>query len=226
MCRSAEAIFFLVLLCFISACASKPYAVDIANEKNESGKLNKVYVVDHGWHTGFVLVAPDIQSSIPELGKRFGSTRYIEIGWGDKGFYQAEEITAAIIFRAIVWPSESVVHAVAVPGHVQDYFYNSEIEILYLEDDAYSSLLKFISNSFKRNEAGELLEQAFGIYGDSQFYTGTGYYFLMNTCNVWTAKGLKSAGLEISPIFKLTASSVMNELKSHNNLQVRKNHLP
>jgi hypothetical protein len=32
----------------------------------------------------------------------------------------------------------------------------------------------------------------------------------MNTCNKWTAKGLKSAGMDISPMFKLTAGSVMS----------------
>ena len=34
----------------------------------------------------------------------------------------------------------------------------------------------------------------------------------MNTCNRWTAKGLKSIGMDISPTLKLTAGSVMNYL--------------
>jgi len=51
-----------------------------------------------------------------------------------------------------------------------------------------------------------------GIYGNSQFYQGAGKYYLMNTCNKWTTKGLKSIGMEISPTFKLTSSSVMNFL--------------
>ena len=51
-----------------------------------------------------------------------------------------------------------------------------------------------------------------GIYGDSQFYSGVGDFYLMNTCNRWTAKGLKSIGMDISPTLKLTAGSVMNYL--------------
>ena len=53
-----------------------------------------------------------------------------------------------------------------------------------------------------------------GIYGDSQFYEGTGRYSMLNTCNVWTAKGLNSAGFDISPMFNLTAGSVMNYLEN------------
>ena len=48
---------------------------------------NEVYVVNHGWHTGFVLPASDIQQVIPELKNRFGNAPYIEFGWGDNEFY-------------------------------------------------------------------------------------------------------------------------------------------
>ncbi len=37
----------------------------------------------------------------------------------------------------------------------------------------------------------------------------------MNTCNTWTAKGLKSAGMDISPTFKLTADSIMDYMKEY-----------
>ncbi|MFB8829603.1 hypothetical protein ACE0DR_10225 [Azotobacter sp. CWF10] len=34
----------------------------------------------------------------------------------------------------------------------------------------------------------------------------------MNTCNKWTAKGLRSAGVDIFPAFKLTAGSIMKSI--------------
>jgi len=60
------------------------------------------------------------------------------------------------------------------------------------------------------------LELQKGIYGDSQFYSAVGDFYLMNTCNRWTAKGLKSIGMDISPTLKLTAGSVMNYLTKAN----------
>jgi hypothetical protein len=37
----------------------------------------------------------------------------------------------------------------------------------------------------------------------------------MNTCNNWTAKSLKSFGMDISVTFKLTSDSVMGYVKKH-----------
>jgi hypothetical protein len=38
-----------------------------------------------------------------------------------------------------------------------------------------------------------------GIYGDSTFFRANGKYYFPNTCNVWTARGLKTAGVPIVP---------------------------
>jgi len=203
--------FILLIIIILGGCSAKPNIVSYA-EKFEGFGQNGVYVVSHGWHTGFVIPAPEIQGEIPELEQRFGNTPYIEFGWGDKGFYQAKETTLGLTLRAIFWPTESVVHSVAVPQKVEEYFSNSEVAKLCLSDGELSALIGFISSSFYRDKNGNLLELQKGIYGDSKFYSGVGDFYLMNTCNRWTAKGLKSIGMEISPTLKLTAGSVMNYL--------------
>ena len=175
---------------------------------------NEVYVVNHGWHTGFVVPASEIQHVIPELKKRFGNAPYIEFGWGDNEFYQAKEITSGITLKAIFLPTDSVVHAVAVPPKADEYFKHSEVEKFCLGDSELNSLVEFISSSFYRDESGIILKLNHGIYGDSQFYKAKGDFHIFNTCNKWTAKGLKSAGMDISTTFKLTAGSIMNYLSS------------
>jgi hypothetical protein len=52
-----------------------------ATESRNNTK-NEVYVVNHGWHTGFVVPTSYIQDSIPELKQRFGNTPYIEFWMG------------------------------------------------------------------------------------------------------------------------------------------------
>jgi len=207
--------FILLIIIILGGCSAKPYIVSYA-EKFEGSGQNEVYVVSHGWHTGFVIPAPEIQGVIPELEQQFGDTPYIEFGWGDKGFYQAKETTLGLTLRAIFWPTESVVHSVAVPLKVEEYFSNSEVAKLCLSDGELSALIGFISRSFFRDKSGNLFELQKGIYGDSQFYSGVGDFHLMNMCNRWTAKGLKSIGMDISPTLKLTAGSVMNYLTKAN----------
>ncbi len=209
---------FLVLLLTV-ACSTKPYVVKSV-ENTLSEKTNKIYVISHDWHTGFIIPKNKIQHLIPVLTKRFDNADLLEFGWGDKGFYQSRKMTAGLVFSAMFWPTESVVHVVAVSGNSHAFFANSEIEPVYLSDEGYDSLLKYISDSFRRNEKKEIIELEKGLYGDSQFYAGEGDYFLMNTCNKWTAKGLKSGGMDIETTFTLTASGVIGYLQSQNKARI------
>lgn len=209
--RSASLLATLVM---ITACSAKPYAIKSGSDIKVVTQPEQVYVVSHGWHTGFVVPGEPMRKSIPQLQQRFPNAAYIEFGWGDKGFYQADEITSGLTLQAIFWPTDSVIHAVAVPQAVKSYFKNSEIETLCLDSSSFTRLITYIENSFYRNDGGELVSLQKGIYGDSQFYQADGDYYLMNTCNKWTAKGLQSAGMDIVPMFKLTAGSVMDYLKA------------
>jgi len=205
----------LLIIIFISTCSNEPSV--IAPEKAYSGLgVNHVYVVSHGWHTSLIIPSMYAISGIPELAERFTGTSYIEFGWGDKGFYQAKEITTGLALKAMLIPTESVVHAVGIYKNVFEFFPVSDIEMLPLTEDEIVLLMQFISGSFARDNQNLLIPTQLGLYGDSQFYKGVGDYYLTNTCNKWTAKGLSSFGLDISTTFKLTADSVMDYVKAHN----------
>lgn len=65
-------------------------------------------------------------------------------------------MTIGLTIRAILWPTETVVHAVAVPDDVKGYFANSETARLCLNDKELSSLMQFISNSFSKDSLGKV----------------------------------------------------------------------
>jgi uncharacterized protein (TIGR02117 family) len=201
-------------LLLVSACSTKPHVVKQTAISAPAPK--EIYIVSHGWHTGFVVPASTIQSLLPQLRDRFPDTPYMEFGWGDKSYYQAEEATSGLTMRAIFWPTESVVHVVAVPERPDLHFSDDEAETLCLDNEQYALLISFIEHSFYKDSDGSIIKLKDGSYGDSHFYKGEGDYYLMNTCNTWTAKGLKSAGLSISPAFKITAGSIMGYLSKHN----------
>lgn len=200
----------LTLLC---ACSGVPYAVQ--PQAMDTPPAHRIHVVSHGWHTGLVVPASDLHQSIPALAERFGHPAYYEIGWGDKGFYQAKEITTGLTLQAMFWSTGAIVHIVAVPNSPHESFPRSQIMDTCVSEAELASLMTFISNSLFHDEAGQIVSIAPGIYGDAQFYEGTGRYHILNTCNIWTAKGLSSAGHDLSPTFKLTAGSVMDDLANH-----------
>jgi uncharacterized protein (TIGR02117 family) len=211
-----KGLVLIFVLLLHSACQSKPYVVKETEENTTAEEKEAIYVVNHGRHTGIVVPAGKIQSNLPQLRKRFGKTPYIEFGWGDKVFYQAEETTIFLALRAILWPTESVIHAVAIPERVDLFFSDSQVEKLYISGTEYSSLITFITNSFYKTEKNDIIQLKSGKYGNSQFYQGEGSFYLMNTCNNWTAKALKSAGMDMSPVFKLTSDSVMDYIVKYN----------
>ena len=104
-------------------------------------------------------------------------------------------------------------HVVAVPGPPKAFFPNSDIVEISIFDGGFTSLRQFIANSFHRDGDAKPVAFRAGLYGDAQFYKGVGKFYLMNTCNKWTAKGLRSAGVDITPTFKLTADSVIGALR-------------
>jgi uncharacterized protein (TIGR02117 family) len=217
-----KCLVMLVSIILISSCS--PDSKINESVKTYSGLgTNQLYVVSHGRHTGLVIPSKFVFIGIPDLFKRFERTSYIEFGWGDKEFYQATEITTALTLKALFLPTESVVHAVGVHNEVRTYFANSEIEELLLTDKEMLSLVQFIGRSLARDDQDVPIATKAGVYGDSQFYTGKGDYYLMNTCNIWTAQGLKSFGMDISPTFKFTSGSVMNYIRLNNRLTRSKN---
>ncbi len=206
-CARTSRLMLAIVLC-LTACApladsSRPASMPPAQA---------IHVVSHGWHTGFVIPASDIQEHLPALRQRFGRVRYLEFGWGDAGFYQASEITTGLTLQSLLWPTESVMHVVSVPGAPMRIFAQSEIKRLCLDADRYAALLAFIASGFARDAAGEVVALKHGIYGNSQFYRGAGSYHAFNTCNTWTATGLQQAGVDIAARFTLTASGVMRAL--------------
>ncbi|WP_111741947.1 TIGR02117 family protein [Leminorella richardii] len=210
-------IFSLILL--ITGCSSQPRVV-LPEGDTATSVHKQIYVTSHGWHTGIVVPAREMNEALPALTERFKGVMWYEIGWGDKGFYQAQEVTSGLTMQAMFWSSGAVMHVVSIPMSVERYFPNSELIAVNLTDVQLNSLLAFIAQSFERDEEQRVIVLKKGIYGNSQFYGAKGRYSILNTCNKWTAKGLKSAGMDINPTFKLTASSVMDFLQAEQSQHV------
>jgi uncharacterized protein (TIGR02117 family) len=204
-----QKILLIVLAVFLIS-GSQPYLQRIPINPYAT---HAIYVKSNGWHTGFIIPALDLQHYFPQLAQRFGNTPYLEIGWGDRGFYLADKITFDLTLAAMFWSKGSVIHAVALSAE-QIGKYRS-IEKLCLTEPDYQQFIHYIVASFYQDNSGKLLSLRKGLYGNSQFYEGVGHYHIGNTCNKWTAKGLKAAGMNLNPLLKLSAHNVMNYLLAY-----------
>ena len=203
-------IWILFLAASCSACAA-PVRETPAPSESEPHKT--IYLVSHGWHAGIVLRRADIPDSIWPEPEDFPSTEYLEVGWGDMDYYQTPDPHMGLILKAALLPTASVLHIVGFNGPVPAYFPYSEIIRIELSSAGLEHLSRTIAASFATDEAGNTTSLGPGLYGNSRFYLSRESYQLFNTCNVWTARALRAAGLPITPARAITAENLMSQVR-------------
>ncbi len=187
-----------MILIFLISCSG--YSTPVVND-HDSKKT--IYLVRHGWHAGIVLKHSDISDKQwPEIND-FPDAEYLEAGWGDMDYYQMPDPHFGIIFKAALLPSSSVLHIVGFNDPVADYFPHSEIIELQLSDSGFEKMIQRIATSYSRDDKGNPVIMGPGLYGDSLFYRSKETYHIFKTCNIWTAKALRTAGLPVNPAIRV-----------------------
>ena len=147
-----------------------------------------LYVVTHGWHTGLAMRAADIDFArwrpLPHL-----RSKYLEVGWGDRDYYPAPGFNLWYAFKALAWPTPSVLHVVGFDEPPARYFPGSEVVELRLPRERFDRLLAYLTASFEPDAA----PIAPSLYATGAFYPSREKFHLFKTCNVWVARALREA---------------------------------
>jgi len=184
-----------------------------------------VFIVSHGYHAGIVLpraATADIAGTVGHhaliaVTSRFGVYPWIEIGWGDEGFYTSVptigSLTVPLALRALFRPGNpSVVHVVGVAQHPRQTFPNSDIVRLRLSDAGFAQLLRRLDATFARDQSGLAEPMGPGLYGASLFYRAVGAFHLFNVCNHWIADLLDAAGVPTARLLATVPSGLLFDL--------------
>jgi uncharacterized protein (TIGR02117 family) len=172
-----------------------------------------IYLANHGWHTGLIVARKDIPTNAWPAARDFATFEYLEVGWGDDGFYRAEKITSGITLKALFWPTPSVLHVVGFNGAPVDYFSSSKVFRVELTPEGFERLCRFIDTAYARTSRGTTIPLGPGLYGTSEFYRADGSYYFPRSCNYWTASALRTAGCPVRPLCSVTAGCLMNGVR-------------
>ena len=171
-------------------------------------------VVGHGWHTGVVIRARDLERRLPELAVSLGAASLVELGWGDAAFYRAPEPTLSLALRAVLYPTDAVLHVVAIPNrNLRAHFPDSTVVTVAVPESGYARLLDHLVETFARTPDGGLIALEPGLYGRSRFYRAEGLFDASNTCNTWVARAVAATGYPVRKTTVVTAGGLLNELR-------------
>lgn len=195
----------VVLAPWCGACATGPRDMAAPNDGVT------IHVVSHGWHTGIVVRKADVAPGAWPEADDFAQADCLEIGWGDRDYYQARDPGFLDAVTAAFVPEPGVLHIVGFRGDVRLAFPASDIVALRVSPQGLADLVAHVRASYERDTAGKAIMLGPGLYGDSRFYGSVERFHLFHTCNVWTAATLRAAGLPIAS--SLTAEGVMDEAR-------------
>lgn len=196
----------LMLAVLLSGCHSAMLA------RAEPGKspVKEIYVVSHGWHAGIVIHRADIPASSWPEKRDFPDAEFLEIGWGDRDYYQAKDPGLGTTLKAALWPTPSVLHVVGFRGPVKVNFPHSEVVVLPVTRAGLARLLAFVDAAHRRENGEPATALGPGLYGNSRYYPAHGEFHLFNNCNRWTAQALRAAGYNVRD--SITVGGLLGQL--------------
>ena len=208
MLSPKRALQFLVLPALAACAAPAPNPV----ETRDGGPRIAVYLVAHEKHSGIVARRADIPAGLwPEI-RDFPQADYLEVGWGDRDYYYGRNQGLGGALRAAFGSNNpSVLHVAGVRGPLTQRFPKSEIIEVKVSRDGFDRLVRYIQDEYDRAGASVAVPLGPGLYGDSRFYPARQPFSLSRTCNVWTARGLRDAGLPIHD--SITMEGVMSQAR-------------
>jgi uncharacterized protein (TIGR02117 family) len=204
-----RALLPLILLPLGACAAPQPNPV----EPQGGGPSIAVYLVAHDKHSGIAIRRADIPAGLLPESRDFPDADYLEVGWGEREYYYGRDQGFIGTLRAAFAPNNrSVLHVAGVRGPLTANFPASEIIEVMLSRDGFERLARYIHDAYDRGGAPVVAPLGPGLYGDSRFYPARESFNLLRTCNVWTARGLRGAGLPIDD--SITMEGVMSQARA------------
>ena len=182
---------------------------------DDAPRTRVIQVASNGWHTAIVVPAPALADTglLPEA-EDFPGAAFFEFGWGDRVYYPAKEKTIGMTLSAALVPTPAVMHMAGLAAAPRDGGSSREVVAVPLTEAGFLNLVEALAAEFERPAGGRAVSVSRGLYPGSRFYNARGEFHLFNTCNTWTARMLRAAGVAISPSGIVTADGLMARLRA------------
>lgn len=202
---------FAVLLSFgLAGCAATPAPLPAPDP---GPRTEAVHVLSNGWHTAVVLARADVAASgaLPEAA-HFPDAAFFEFSWGDRAYFMAPDPSLGMTLEAALVPTPAVMHLVGLALPPRLAYPEAEVVTVNMSRAGLRRLIDALAGQFERPDGASAAPISRGLVANSHFYPAQGRFHLFNTCNTWTARKLRTAGVDVSPSGVVTADELMQRL--------------
>lgn len=172
-----------------------------------------IFLVSFGWHTRVAVRQADVPPGVWSESRALGRGRYVEVGWGNRAYYQADEPTIPMALGAVLWPTPAALH-VAVFDDICAARAGLDVVRIDVSPRGVERLARFVSAAYERDARGDAVPTKPGHDPLSAFYLATGRYHAFSTSNTWTARALREAGADVAPSGTIFASGVLRQARA------------
>lgn len=219
VCFSARIIPALVCsLLLASGCAAPdmsgaPTAGPQTAEPQAVNNQQQIWVLDSGWHTGLILSRAELGPILSRRLQPAADARYFMFGWGNRRFYMAPQPTFGMDIAAL-FPSQSVVLVETCDVPPRACYSNAvKFHVVSVTQSGLDRLAGYLASSLQTDAHGRLEPLAAGPDAGSEFYASGLSYDGFHTCNTWTAKALRVAGLPVDDRGVIFADQLWRQLQ-------------
>lgn len=175
-----------------------------------------IYVVSLSWHTGIIVPGYAFPENLWPDGHDMTRYDYLEIGWGDRDYFQSQEFNTWYAIKAAFWPTHSTLHFLPLPGENLVWNYDTKLVELAVSTEQLGNLSEYIISHLKLDNQGQaiLLKKGWP-YSQSRFFAGSDSYYFPKNSNVWAARALSEAGYKNTSLLYQTTGLVVNEADNY-----------
>jgi uncharacterized protein (TIGR02117 family) len=162
-----------------------------------------IYVETNGVHTDLVVPVTAAGVDWRDLARpediadpRYAAYDHLAVGWGEARFYLETptwaDVRPGTVLRAALGSDRTLVHVAHIPAPAV----GADARRIVLRAEEYRRLARFIRASFATGP-GRRPRIYRGYDANDAFYSATGRYDAVMTCNAWTGAALRSAGVRV-----------------------------